>query len=306
MNTDIEEIILKKLKASKILHKELIQNLWSGYGELSRIRTDVGPIILKLIQLPEGKSHPRGWSTNIGHERKKKSYKVEKNWYEFLRAENILKARMAKGLGSGEIDGLEYILLEDLKESGFQTKSHISWPDVENCLKWLAFFHQHFLGYSPKNLWDIGTYWHLDTRPEELEALTDISLKEAAPLIDKKLNEAKYQTIVHGDAKLSNFLFNTKEAAAVDFQYVGGGVGIKDVAYFMSSIFEEDELEANEEKCLLTYFRFLNQPEVEEEWRELYPYAWCDFYRFLKGWSPGHWKINSYSEKMKERTLKCL
>jgi hypothetical protein len=42
---------------------------------------------------------------------------------------------------------------------------------------------------------------------------------------------------------------------------------------------------------------------MEEEWRSLYPYAWTDFHRFLKGWSPGHWKINSYSERMAKQVI---
>jgi hypothetical protein len=37
---------------------------------------------------------------------------------------------------------------------------------------------------------------------------------------------------------------------------------------------------------------------VEEEWRTLFPLAWTDFHRFLKGWSPGHWKLNAYSERL--------
>jgi len=304
MNHELEKIILENCQAIKILDTELIQNLWSGYGELSRITTDNGSVILKTIRFPTSNDHPRGWATNIGHERKKKSYQVEKNWYTTL--EPIQHARMAKGLAFGHIGEHEYILLEDLKLSGFMTKYSIDWIDIEKCLSWLAHFHRHYMGHPPNHLWSIGTYWHLDTRPEELETLTDMSLKEAAPRIDKNLNAAKHQTIVHGDAKLANFLFQNKEAAAVDFQYVGGGVGIKDVAYFLSSIYAEEELEAHEERALDTYFKYLNLPKVEKEWRELYPLAWCDFYRFLQGWSPGHWKINSYSERMKEKALKCL
>ena len=37
---------------------------------------------------------------------------------------------------------------------------------------------------------------------------------------------------------------------------------------------------------------------LECDWRAMYPLAWTDFHRFLKGWSPGHWKINSYSERL--------
>ena len=37
---------------------------------------------------------------------------------------------------------------------------------------------------------------------------------------------------------------------------------------------------------------------LESGWRALYPVAWTDFHRFIKGWSPGHWKIHSYSERL--------
>jgi hypothetical protein len=43
--------------------------------------------------------------------------------------------------------------------------------------------------------------------------------------------------------------------------------------------------------------------EVEEEWRTLFPLAWTYFHRFLKGWSPGHWKLNAYSERMARRVI---
>jgi len=39
------------------------------------------------------------------------------------------------------------------------------------------------------------------------------------------------------------------------------------------------------------------------ESRGLFPLAWTDFHRFLKGWSPGYWKINSYSERMAREVL---
>ena len=90
---------------------------------------------------------------------------------------------------------------------------------------------------------------------------------------------------------------------------MGGGCGIKDVAYFVGSCLDERECEAQEEALLETYFTSLRaalakrQPDIDAnaviaEWRALYPVAWTDFHRFLKGWSPGHWKINSYSERL--------
>ena len=123
-------------------------------------------------------------------------------------------------------------------------------------------------------------------------------LKDYAHLVDQKLSSAKFQTILHGDAKLANFLFSQNRVSAVDFQYTGAGIGIKDLAYFCSSIFNETELFKTETQILDKYFSELKRLGANEElistWRELYPYAWFDFYRFLAGWSPEHYKINKY------------
>ena len=45
---------------------------------------------------------------------------------------------------------------------------------------------------------------------------------------------------------------------------------------------------------------------LEQDWRELYPVAWTDFYRFLQGWSPGHWKLHRYSERLAREVLGSL
>ena len=130
---------------------------------------------------------------------------------------------------------------------------------------------------NPKYLWEVGTYWHLATRPDELKVLRDHTLKVAAVQIDKKLNKCQYKTFVHGDAKLANFCFAADgKVAGVDFQYVGGGCGMKDVAYFVGSCMNESECEIHEAKLLDTYFRFLQKSlpsenkELEKEWRALY------------------------------------
>jgi len=304
-------ILLEKTGASKILDIQRIQELWSGYGELNRVILDskTKSVVLKLIKVSDSHSnmgnHPRGWDSSVGHARKKKSYDVETSWYQNFNSP-IENAILPRHIASGSKNGAQYLILEDLKNQNFKPSRSVNLPQVKLGLDWLASFHRFHLEVEPKGLWETGTYWHLDTRAEELAALDDIALRQAAPLIDSILNKAKNKTLVHGDAKLANFLFTDQAAAAVDFQYVGGGVGVKDVAYFLSSVFGEDELHTLESQCLDYYFLQLNSPEVEAEWRELYPFAWCDFYRFLQGWSPGHWKINSYSEKIKQKVLQCL
>ena len=136
-------------------------------------------------------------------------------------------------------------------------------------------------------------------------------LKQGAAALDRCLNDAPFRTFVHGDAKLANFCFSDdgERVAAVDFQYVGGGCGMKDVAYFIGSCLDERQCERREQGLLDAYFSELRQAltqrqprmdpaAVEAAWRPLYAVAWTDFFRFLKGWSPGHWKIHSYSERL--------
>jgi len=192
----------------------------------------------------------------------------------------------------------------------------VSMAQMQVCLSWLAHFHATFMGKSPAGLWQVGTYWHLETRPDELEVLDDEELKMAAGQIDQCLSDARYQTFVHGDAKLANFCFsgNGEKVAAVDFQYVGGGCGMKDVAYFIGSCFYEEDCERYETQLLDYYFSELrdalkkrnntiDMDDIEQEWRRLYPVAWTDFHRFMKGWSPGHWKIHSYSERLSRQVV---
>jgi thiamine kinase-like enzyme len=127
-------------------------------------------------------------------------------------------------------------------------------------------------------------------------------LRRAAKPIDEKLNRASFQTLVHGDAKPANFCFGRGKVAAVDFQYVGGGCGMKDLAYLCSG---EDR--RSTEKWLDTYFLALgellpNGGQVAEEWRPLYPWAMADFHRFMDGWSPG-WRPRGYAAQLTDSVL---
>ena len=160
----------------------------------------------------------------------------------------------------------------------------------------------------------------MQTRPDELEKLENQVLKAKAHLIDEKLNQCRFQTIIHGDAKLANFCFSKHrdKVAAVDFQYVGGGCGIKDVAYFLGSCLDGKQLVEYEKELMDFYFLNLrsaiennnneinsnfNFIELEKEWRQLYPIAVTDFTRFLLGWMPTHQKINQYNLDMMDKVL---
>jgi len=323
MNNNFKKIILKATKAKDLFEIEEIQDLWSGYGKILRYGltgTDVNSIIVKNVRLPNKNNHPRGWNADVSHQRKLKSYKVEMAWYKEYSVNCTDGCRVPK-CQALEWQGDEFLMvLEDLDAAGFpERKNGVSWNEIETCLAWLANFHAVYLGEVPDKLWKQGTYWHLDTRPDELKVLDDSALKKAAGKIDQQLKQARFKTFVHGDAKLANFCFSLDgtRVAAVDFQYVGGGCGMKDVAYFSGSCLNEDECESYESDILNYYFqelraalkkqqRTVDADALEQEWRILYPVAWTDFHRFFKGWSPGHWKTNSYSERVAREVIKKL
>lgn len=323
MNSHFNEIALKATGASELYKIEKIQSLWSGYGDITRYglkNSQYNSVVIKHVKLPKGNNHILGWNSNLSHERKVKSYEVETTWYGNFSHLCDDKCRIPHCLAFESKNDEVLMVLEDLDSAGYPNrKRSISQSQIKACLEWLANFHATFLGEKPKGLWETGTYWHLETRPEELKALTDKSLKNAAAQIDIALKNCKYQSFVHGDAKLANFNFSNDgtKVAAVDFQYVGGGIGMKDVAYFIGSVYYEEECEKVESQLLKIYFDSLksalvnknknvNPDDIEKEWRELYPVAWADFHRFMKGWSPGYWSKSSYSERVAKKVITML
>ena len=322
MNLNFKEQLLKFTNSSSCLETEEIQSLWSGYGKISRYELDNDEqktVVVKYISLNKAKDHPRGWDTSNSHNRKVKSYEIETYWYQHWNQRCNDKCKTPKFLGSYSEGQDQWIILEDLNKDFPYRKYELEFSGVKNCLKWLAHFHATFLQQEPTGLWKIGTYWHLDTRPDEFELIENRELKSKAKAIDEQLNNCKYFTIVHGDAKLANFCFskNTKAIAAVDFQYVGGGCGMKDVAYFLGSCLSSHESEAHQEELLTYYFSELRKAiefenlnidfnELEKEWRSLYPFACTDFTRFLLGWMPTHQKLNGYSLRLMNQVLAQL
>ncbi|MFK7927270.1 MAG: phosphotransferase, partial [Myxococcota bacterium] len=179
-----------------------------------------------------------------------------------------------------------------------------------------------FLMRDPAGLWPRGTYWHLHTRPDELQQMADGPLKRAAGRLDEALSQSAWKTVVHGDAKLANFCFAVDggSVAAVDFQYAGGGVGVQDVAYFLGSCLGEAGLRASASGLLEAYFLSFRDAlaardpggagvlahQVEREWRALWPVAWADFERFLAGWAPSHVKRTGFAAELSSRALAAV
>ena len=306
-----------------------LQSLWSGYGEIRRVEldaSDLGSVIVKRVSPP---SPSCDWdeATRRSHARKLRSYAVEMAWYQGFAASLGADCRVPRALGCHN-DGEQWLfVLEDLDRAGYPSRRRFLDPRldsaaIEQCLTWLAHFHARFLGATPGELWSTGTYWHLDTRPDELKIMTNRRLQAAAAALDGRLNAATFRSFVHGDAKVENFCFpaqgaGANDVAAVDFQYVGGGPGIRDIAYFLSSIWGSAECEAQAADALAFYFGRLvaalgarltplAAEALEQEWRALYPVAWADFYRFLDGWAPGHAENHAYSERMLHEALAGL
>lgn len=323
MDADLEAVVLDATSGRSISQTQIVQTLWSGYGQIVRCSVEGGScssVIVKHVKWPDQRDHPYGWTSDHSHERKLQSYQVESTWYDQYSQVCSDACRVPVSLALATQEGGVIMVMEDLDMAGFAgRRQNVNQVELNACLSWLASFHATFMGECPEGLWPTGTYWHLGTRPDEFGALEEGSLKRAAATIDCRLAESPFQTFVHGDAKLANFCFTAdgRRAAAVDFQYVGGGCGMKDLAYFLSSCFDEDECERMAPEVLDRYFGLLSEAlelsgkvldfaALEANWRALYPVAWTDFYRFLQGWSPGHWKLHRYSERLAREVLAAL
>jgi len=318
----------------QLTYIETLQELWSGYGEVTRYFSPMraATVIVKSVNPPKNITHPRGWHSRVGHQRKLSSYIIEANFYQSYahlcpQACYVPKIITFSKPQENEAEAEQTLVMEDLQQLGFADKeTALSLNDIKAVISWLANFHACFIGQPADDLWPVGTYWHLKTRLDEFNNMEDGPLKKAANFIDSKLNNARYQTIVHGDAKVANFCFSDLETkniteidnnltntltnkislvAAVDFQYVGKGVGVKDLAYFLGSCLTDNDLTRLHNELLDHYFKVLglacnkyqpdiNVSELEDEWRNLYSFANADFHRFLQGWSPEHHKVNGY------------
>ncbi|HUS28516.1 MAG TPA: hypothetical protein VMZ53_08405 [Kofleriaceae bacterium] len=307
MSHDILDWIAREVGARAARRRERIQSLWGGVGELFRIELEDGPIdtaIVKWAQPPVGVD-------DVSTRRKKMSFAVEVAFYrsfarrcdDSCRVANLLAARIS------EEDAV--LVLEDLDAAGYPRRTdEADDGQLDAALAWLASFHARFVGERPGQLWPTGTYWHLDTRLDELAVIEDRALREAAPAIAYKLSSARFQTIVHGDPKEANFCFGPAGIAAVDFQYTGRACGMTDLAYLLYGRADEPA-DGIDHVRIATYFAHLRArlpatvdgDALEAEWRALYAYARLDFCRFLAGWRPAMWERDTRGRRFVQHNL---
>ena len=320
------DFVLGVTSATRVVRSEKIQELWSGYGVIQRLTLMGGftdSVICKHICPPNLKmaGHSRG--TPLSHKRKLRSYQVESQWYKKYAHACKDFCRVAQPYGFSNKDNQWIFVLEDLDLAGFSSRpGRLDDRRILAVISWLAAFHAVFLNEIPMDIWRVGCYWHLKTRPEEWKRMDERAaggLKKMADRIDAKLDGASYKTFVHGDAKVENFCFSKdgNEVAAVDFQYVGGGVGVKDLAYFLGSCLSESEHERRYEELVSYYFKSLEKQlkiqkksvdfaKLKEEWLMLYPYAIADFFRFYVGWAPNYWQTDYFHNKMSEKVVQMI
>ncbi|MEO0606443.1 MAG: choline kinase, partial [Myxococcota bacterium] len=162
--------------AHRVAH---LQTLWSGWGEIARYALVDGPVDTVIVKVVEpGRGHPRGWDSDIGQARKRRSYEVEAAFYRDWADRAGARVAHAWSVEPGRF------VLEDLDGAGFAGRARgpgsLDRDRIAACLDWLADFHRGYLGVVPNGLWKTGTYWHLATRPDEWAAMAEHPLKAAA------------------------------------------------------------------------------------------------------------------------------
>ncbi|KAK9815361.1 hypothetical protein WJX72_002284 [[Myrmecia] bisecta] len=191
-------------------------NLQRRYGTISELvvkRKEDGSrqqLVVKRVNPPA--------DSGVSHERKLKSYEVEACFYTDHAPALLQAGRCPIAtplhvccdlMSSG---GSMTLLLTDLRPTYPNNAGQMSLQQCRAALTWLAGFHAHFWERpTPEGLWAQGSYWHLDTRWDEYEAIGPewADLKAAAKTIDQRLkgflpsgeHSSKHRTVVHGDFK---------------------------------------------------------------------------------------------------------
>ena len=299
---------------SLVSKEKQLCSLWAGYGRVTAVdvldgRGSRSPVVVKRVAPPASNSDA------VGHARKLDSYRAEACFYRSVGGAlagdggcQVAAPLAVVEDGAGGRYALTLALTDLRPTHPHFCKGSLNSAQLKACLRWLAAFHASFWGLAgapPDLATRQGTFWHLATRPDEHASMPDCGewgeLKRAAAAIDARLRaraSGPHGTLVHGDAKAANFCWAAREggseAAAFDFQYVGAGVGARDVAYLLSSAGSASD---GEGACLDLYHEALMEELASrgrdpagydrETLRSDYDLSAADFVRFMAGW--GWW-----------------
>jgi Ecdysteroid kinase-like family len=273
-------------------------------------------LIIKHIVLPTGaKLHD-----DLSNRRKTDSYYVEANFYERLAPIllsdeyklSIPKPYYIERIGVSN-DGRRksqkgphevIIAMSYINDGENRARSLTRKQQLVAGLSWLATLHAAFWGSDQADtavrtygVQEQGSYWYLDTRPEEHQQMSNKGwegrLKYAARAIADYLRfRDPYQCIIHGDAKEANILFGSIEESSCtvtfcDFQYCGKGSLTKDLVYFLRN-------NDNVNEAINIYLDELSKrlpPSViaptAQDLETALSLAYCDLLRFMIGWGWG-------------------
>ena len=262
-----------------------IARLWGGMGHVYRIETNNNvTFVLKFMNPRVTTASGRNGKPSIGDQRKLDSYVIEAEFYQ-----NYSKDLLKQGVGLARCLHVEHDLGKTIL-----CLSHLeNAPDnnyYESVIEWLAHFHATTWQRDCPTLQSVGTYWHLDTRPQEWQGMADKGwegrLKQAAPAVDRWLKETPIQSWVHGDVKDANVMWDGNKVAMCDFQYVGRGCPLKDLCYFLCSSGVADD-----KQLVDLYFEKLcgklKEPPSRRDFDAALELSYCDYLRFMCGW--GQW-----------------
>lgn len=123
MKQEYQDLILQACGASSLHACVNIQTLWSGYGQIVRLRlegSDRPSVVVKHVKFPKERQHPGGWNTDLSHRRKVRSYQVETHWYQNYSTNP--NCRIPACLAASSHGDEMLIVLEDLDVVGYNQR----------------------------------------------------------------------------------------------------------------------------------------------------------------------------------------
>lgn len=280
----------------------VIATLWGGNGVAERCEAQTPdgefiPCVAKRIRCPKDSS--------LDARRKRKSYHNELAFYRHVAPELLVQGCCAVPRPvelSAEKDTIT-LVLGDVSGEFPVSREELSPPQARTALQWLARFHAEFWESPDKHqgLAKRGSYWYLDTRPEELKRVDSRRYKRllrCAPALDARLKgvvfehgqraySPRYLTLVHGDFKPANLQFSRdgSRCVAYDFQYTGRGYGALDLCYllFPHGLIDRGLL-GHYHQALLSALTPGHIAPSLEQLVEMVELSFLDFFRFLLGW----------------------